>query len=156
MKIFLFTCLSFFLIACQNDSYSLQISKLIEDGRNDLESVQDQLKGSQISSKFYLMYIHESIARLIYLEKGKGDAGFVDVKCELDENSLETFSTFKPPLQIKVTGIVKDEGIEVKPTLLLRGLANGSLNYILEKEKLDQINVSGVITFNMKNCDAFR
>ena len=95
------------MIACQNDSYSLQISKLIEDGRNDLESVQDQLKGSQISSKFYLMYIHESIARLIYLEKGKGDVDFVDVKCELDENSLETFSTFKPPLQIKVTGIVK-------------------------------------------------
>ena len=102
------------------------------------------------------MYINESIPWLNYLEKGKGEVDFVDVKCELDENSLGNFSKFTPPLQIKVTGIVKDEGIEVKPTLLLRGLANGSLNYILEKEQLDQINVSGVITFNMKNCEAFQ
>ena len=156
MKVFLFTFLSFLLIACQNDSGSLQISKLIEDGRNDLESVQNQLKGSQISSKFYLMYIHESIARLIYLEKGEGGVDFVDVKCELDENSLGNFSKFTPPLEIKVSGIVKDQGIEVKPTLMLRGLANGSLKYILEKEQLEQINVSGVITFNMKNCEAFQ
>ena len=74
------------------------------------------------------------------------------LKNEFNEYRL----VFDAPEKIKVTGIVKAEDIEVSNSLILRGLTSKSLNYILEKEKLDEINVAGVLSFNMKSCEAFK
>ncbi len=158
MRFLLLICFSMVLIACNssNNFSRFDLVDVIEEGSVDFSEMEKSLINQEIATTFYLMYVHDSIARLINLETRNEGTYFLDVKCELSENNVESFNQFDAPEKIKVTGIVKAEDIEVSNSLILRGLTTKSTNYILEKEKLDKINVAGVLSFNMKSCQAFK
>ena len=173
MRFLLLICFSMVLIACNssNSSSSFDMVDVIQEGRDNFSEMEKSLINQEIATTFYLMYVRESsapsifnfdrveptsIARLIHLENRKEGTYFLDVKCDVSGNNIESFNQFDAPEKIKVTGIVKAEDIEVSNSLILRGLTSKSLNYILEKEKLDEINVAGVLSFNMKSCEAFK
>ncbi len=161
MKFILLICFALTLISCSSSNSSTTANNfdmvdLIIVGRDDFSEMKKSLENQQVAKTFYLMYVHDSIARLINLEIRNEGTYFLDVKCDISENNVESFTQFTIPEKIKVTGIVKTQNIEVSNSLILRGLTTKSTNYILEKEKLDEINVAGVLSFNMKNCEAFK
>jgi len=158
MKFILLICFALTLISCTSSTTATNFDMLdlITEGRADFSEMKKSLVNQEVATTFYLMYVHDSIARLIYLENRNEGTYILDVKCDVSENNIESFNKFDAPEKIKVTGVVKEESVELGKSLILRGLTSKSLNYILEKEKLDEINVAGVLSFNMKNCEAFK